>query len=63
VSFETVRDYFAREETSPVALAFKSEVKPSHQGQKTFRELVDATEMTDEQRQLLLRDCNADGLD
>ena len=36
--------------------------KPSHQGQKTFRELVESTEMTDEQRQLLLQDCNDDGL-
>jgi hypothetical protein len=63
-SVESVRECFAR--ARPTALgarAFKSEEKPSHQGQKTFREFVQSTEMTEEQRQLLLQDCNDDGLD
>ena len=63
VPVETARSYFARAEPETPALAFKSDVKPSHQGQMTFRELVQATEMTDEQRQTLLRDCDADGRD
>ncbi len=62
LSVESARDYFVQAQPGLAALAFKSDVKPSHQGQKTFRELVLATEMTDEQRQLLLRDCDADGL-
>jgi len=62
VSVETARGYFARPQPGPVALAFKADVKPSHQGQTSFLELVRATEMTDDQRQPLLRDCNADGL-
>lgn len=63
VPVEAARGYFARAEPETPALAFKSDVKPSHQGQMTFRELVQATEMTDEQRQILLRDCDADGRD
>ncbi|MCE9567300.1 MAG: hypothetical protein K8U57_35305 [Planctomycetes bacterium] len=62
VSVESARDYFAQAQPGLAALAFKSDVKPSHQGQKSFRELVQATEMTEQQRQLLLRECNADGL-
>jgi hypothetical protein len=63
VHVESARSYFARAEPETPALAFKSDVKPSHRGQMTFRELVQATEMTDEQRQILLRDCDADGRD
>jgi hypothetical protein len=62
VSAESLRQHFANPQPGPVALAFKSEGKPSHQGQKTFQELLESTEMTDEQRQLLLQDSNDDGL-
>lgn len=41
---------------------FKSEQKPAHQGQRTFEELVHSSDMTDEQRQILLRDIRDDGL-
>lgn len=63
VHVESARAYFGREQLETPALAFKSDVKPSHQGRMTFLELVHATEMTDEQRQILLRDCDADGRD
>ena len=63
VTVELARDYFADAKPEMATLAFKSDVKPSHQGQTTFRALVLDMEMTDEQRQLLLRDCDADGLD
>ncbi len=61
-SVESLRDYFADPRPPLVARAFKSDGKPSHQGQKTFRELVESTEMTDEQRLLLLQDCGDHGL-
>jgi hypothetical protein len=61
-SIESLRQYFADPRPGLVARAFKSDGKPSHQGQKTFRELVESTEMTDEQRQLLLQDFIDDGL-
>lgn len=60
---EAVRIYFERPRAGLVARAFKSAEQPSHQGQSTFQELIQTTEMTDEQRQLLLEDCTADGLD
>lgn len=63
VSVESARDYFARAQPVTAEVAFKSDVKPSQQGQRTFREFVTATEMTDEQRQLLIQDCDADELD
>ena len=61
-SVESLRQYFADPQPGLVARAFKSDGKPSHQGQKTFRDLVESTEMSDEQRQLLLQDCDDDGL-
>lgn len=63
VTVELARGYFAEAKSELAALAFKSDVKPAHQGQTTFRELVLVMEMTDEQRQHLLKDCGADGLD
>ena len=62
-SIESVRNYFALPPTAIVALEFKSDKKPSPQGQKTFEELVHSSDMTDEQRQVLLQDINDDGLD
>jgi hypothetical protein len=61
-SVESLRRYFEAPQPGAVARAFKSDGKPSHQGQQTFRELVDRTEISDEQRQLLLQDCDDDGL-
>ena len=60
---ELARGYFAEAKPELAALAFKSDVKPSHQGQTRFRDLVLVMEMTDEQQQLLLKDCDLDGLD
>lgn len=57
----TVR-YLSRPQQVPGALAFKSDAKPSHQGRTTFRSLVQHTAMTDEQRLLLLRECDEDEL-
>lgn len=62
-SIESVRYCFAHPQPATVALEFKSDGKPSRQGQKTFRELVESTEMTDEQRQILRGDCDDNGLD
>ncbi len=61
-SVESLRRYFEAPQPGAVARAFKSDGKPSHQGQRTFQELIESTEMSDEQRQLLLQDCNDDGL-
>jgi len=62
VSVELIREHFAHPRTALVARAFKSDDKPSHQGQISFRELIQNTEMTDEQRQILIQDCDGDGL-
>lgn len=61
-SFEAIRGYLEDPQPGAVARAFKSDGKPSHQGQKTFRGLVESTEMSDEQRRRLLQDCSDDGL-
>ena len=45
----------------PMAREFKSASKPTCQGQTTFRELVENTEMLDDQRELLFRDLSEDG--
>ena len=58
---DALRAYFLAPQPGPVARAFKSEGTPSHQGQTTFRELIDSTEMSDGQRRLFLQDSNADG--
>lgn len=62
-SIERLRSSLAEVRQAPAGLAFKSDVKPSHQGQKTFRSLVESTAMADEMRLLLLRECDEDGLD
>lgn len=61
-TFESVREFFASPQSALLAREFKSEDKPSHQGQKTFEELVHSSELTEEQRQLLLKDLDDDGL-
>lgn len=62
VTVEAIQTYLLAPQPAPIARAFKSDGKPSHQGQKTFRELVESTEMSDERRRILLQDCDADGL-
>ena len=54
---ETVKAYLAQDSQAPLGLAFKSDQKPSRQGQATFRQLVESTEMNASQRLLLLREC------
>ena len=54
---EAVRTYLAQDSQAPLGLAFKSDQKPSQQGQATFRQLVESTEMSGSQRILLLREC------
>lgn len=61
-SVDSVRAFLAQSRQAPASLAFKSDEKPSHQGPTTFRELVQNTEMPDELRLLLLRECDDDEL-
>lgn len=60
--FETVLSSLSRPQETPAALAFKSDEKPGPQRRITFRQLVLDTEMTDEQRLLLLKECDEDEL-
>lgn len=54
---ESVEAYLAQESQALPGLAFKSDQKPSQQGQVTFRHLVESTGMSESQRLLLLREC------
>jgi hypothetical protein len=56
------REHLALPQDASTALAFKSDDKPSQQGQITFRELVQNTEISDEQRAFLLREHDEDEL-
>ena len=56
-SMDVVNAYIAQESQTPLGLAFKSDEKPSQQGQITFRKLVESTPMSESQRVLLLREC------
>lgn len=56
-SVESVKAYLALDSKAPLGLTFKSDQKPSQQGQATFRQLVESTEMSKSQRLLLLREC------
>lgn len=58
---EALEAHLSTPRQAPIARAFKSEVTPSHQGQATFRELIDNTAMSGEQRRLLLQDSDDDG--
>lgn len=60
VSPVSARANLSRQCDVPAALSFKSDTKPAHQGQTTFRDLVQRTPMTDEQRSLLLHECDED---
>ncbi|WP_339735532.1 hypothetical protein [uncultured Gimesia sp.] len=57
----TVLEYLSLPPQLAIAAEFKSDEKPELQGQMTFKELVDTTEMPDENRQALLKDCGTDG--
>jgi hypothetical protein len=59
---DSVSAYLAHARQAPPRLAFKSDEKPSPQGQTTFRQLVQSSEMTDGQRLLLLKECDEDEL-
>lgn len=61
-SLQEVRDYLSNPPLIIGTAEFKADKKPSHQGRVTFRHLVESTEMTDEEREVLLKDCDADGL-
>jgi hypothetical protein len=60
-SVAAVRAYFAHPQLAIGTREFKSDNKPTFQGQMTFEELVHSSDMTDEQRQVLLQDMD-DGL-
>jgi hypothetical protein len=62
-SLQEVRDYLSSPPLIIGTAQFKADKKPSHQGRVTFRHLVESTEMTDEEREVLLKDCHADGLE
>lgn len=57
ITVEVVKTYLAQASQAPVGLAFKSDQKPSQQGQESFRRLVENTAMSESQRLLLLREC------
>ncbi|MEZ6140773.1 MAG: hypothetical protein R3B84_09400 [Zavarzinella sp.] len=56
-TIEIARTYMAQESQTPLSLEFKSDHKPSKQGQITFRQLIESTEMSESQRLHLLREC------
>lgn len=56
-SVESVRTYLAQGSRMPSGLAFKSNQKPAQQGQVVFRQLVENSELSESQRQVLLREC------
>ena len=56
-SMFVVKTYIWQESQAPFGFAFKSDQKPSQQGQTTFRKLVENTPMSESQRVLLLREC------
>lgn len=63
VSAAAVREYLRNPLPGLASRAFKSAEKPSLQPQTTFRELVENTEMSDEQRRVLIQELSDDGLD
>ena len=60
-SLEVVREYLANPPLVIGTAQFKSDTKPAPQGRVTFRHLVENTEMSDEEREELLKDCDDDG--
>lgn len=62
-SLEEVREYLSNPPLVIATAQFKADKKPAQQGRVTFRHLVENTEMTDEEREVLLKDCDVDGLE
>ena len=60
-SLREVREYLAHPPLVIGTAKFKSDTKPAQQGRVTFRHLVENTEMSDEDREELLKDCDDDG--
>lgn len=60
-SLQEVREYLAHPPLVIGTAQFKSDTKPASQGRVTFRHLVENTEMSGEDREELLKDCNDDG--
>lgn len=60
---EAVRTFFSQPPTVLLGRQFKANNTPAHQGQKTFEELVRASDMTEEQQRTLLEDDHNHGLD
>jgi hypothetical protein len=63
VPVASLQDHFAGSRPNLAGLSFKSDDKPTRQGQMTFRELVERTEMTESQRLSLLRDLDGNGFE
>ncbi len=59
-SIESVKDYLLQPPGIVSTAQFKADKKPSQQGRVSFRELVDGTEMTDDQRETILQDWDDD---
>lgn len=59
---QAVRDYLSHPPLVIQTAQFKSDKKPASQGRISFRELVERTEMSDEERKALLQECDSDGL-
>ncbi|MEX2170731.1 MAG: hypothetical protein WD851_15550 [Pirellulales bacterium] len=59
-SVEAVRDYLTQPPAIISTAQFKADKKPSQQGRVSFKELVEKTEMSDEERKILLQDWDDD---
>ena len=62
-NIDAIREYFSRPPSMEGAAAFKADEKPEQQGRVSFRQLVENTQLTGEERQALLRECDDDGPD
>lgn len=60
-SIQAVQDYLSHPPLVIETAQFKSDKKPASQGRISFRELVQRTEMSDEERKILLQGCDPDG--
>lgn len=61
-SVQAILDYLAGPPPQVIGTTeFKADKKPAHQGRASFRQLVESTPMTDEERTVLLGECDADG--
>lgn len=60
-TIQAVREYFSLSPGIIRTAQFKADKKPSQQGQISFEKLVESTQMTDEERRVLLEDLHSDG--